>query len=496
MSTDGTTTLSPTGVRLLDRRSFLSHGIGGLSSIGLASLLARDGLLAAENSRIQPAIDSAKPLAARSAPAAAKAKRVLMIFCSGACSHLDTWDYKPLLWKFDGRPMPGTENLKTFQSTPGNLAKSPYAFRPRGECGKWTSDLLPRLGALVDQMCFIHSMTSRTNTHGPGENFMSTGYTVDGFPSIGAWTAYALGSEAENLPAFVAVPDPRGVPQAGPNNWSSGFLPAVFQGTPWNAQKPILNLARPSDISPEADLATRELVKLLNEKHLSRNPGDTQLAARISSYELAAKLQLSAPQVADLTAETDETHRLYGTDSKNAVQAGFARNCILARRLLERGVRFVQLFNGAYAMGEGVGNWDGHKTLKAQYDVHGPILDQPAAALLTDLGRRGMLNDTLVVWTTEFGRMPFFQQGAQGRDHNPHGFTSWMAGAGVRAPFSFGGTDEFGYKAVEKPSIVYDLHATILHLLGLDHERLTFLHNGTERRLTDVHGHVLNEILV
>lgn len=487
--------LTTDGCRLLNRRSFLADSAGGLAGISLAALLARDGLLAAEKTPHRPAIDLARPLGARAPLAEAKAKRVLLIFCSGACSHLETWDYKPSLEKYDGRMMPGTDSLKTFQSTPGALARPRYKFRPRGECGKWTSDLLPELGSRVDDMCFVHSMTSRTNTHGPGENFMSTGFTLDGFPSVGAWTTYALGSEADDLPAFVAIPDPRGVPQAGPNNWSSGFLPAVFQGTPFNAQKPIAHLARPSGVDENTDRATRDFLARLNEKHLARNPNDSQLAARIASYELAARLQKSAPQVADLSNETAETLRFYGADSPDPVRSGFARNCILARRLLEHGVRFVQLFNGAYAMGEGVGNWDGHKTLVDQYNVHGPILDRPAAALLSDLKRRGLLRDTLVVWTTEFGRMPFFQQGAQGRDHNPHGFTCWLSGAGVKTPFTYGATDEFGYKAQDKPSIVYDLHATILHLLGLDHERLTYAHNGTERRLTDVHGHVLTDIL-
>jgi hypothetical protein len=324
---------------------------------------------------------------------------------------------------------------------------------------------------------------------------MSTCFTLDGFPSAGSWITYALGSEADDLPAFVAIPDPRGVPQAGPNNWTSGFLPAVYQGTPFNAQRPIENLARPAGVGEAADRRTRDFVRLLNERHLERHPGDSQLAARIASYELAARLQLSAPQVADLSRESAETLKLYGADSPDPARAGFARNCLLARRLIERGVRFVQLFNGAYAMGEGVGNWDGHKTLKAQYDIHGPILDQPAAGLLTDLGRRGLLADTLVVWVTEFGRMPFFQQGSQGRDHNPNGFTAWLAGAGVKAPYSYGATDEFGYKAVEKVTTVYDLYATILHLVGLDHERLTFQQNGTQRRLTDVHGHVIRELL-
>jgi hypothetical protein len=488
--------LSISGHRLLDRRGFLAHAAGGLSGIALANLLAQEGRLAAgQGGPIRPAINPEAPLAPRAAHFAPRAKRVLMIFCSGACSHLDTWDYKPELIKRHDTPMPGSDKLITFQGKSGNLIKSHWEFKPRGQSGKYVSDLLPNLAELADEMCFIHSMTSKINTHGPGENFMSTGFTVEGYPSAGAWITYALGSECDNLPAFVAIPDPRGVPQAGPSNWSSGFLPAVFQGTAFNSDQPISNLATPPQISPAAERSTRDFLKLLNDKHLERNPGDSELAARIASYELAARLQLSAPEVGDLSRETAATHAAYGTDDANKTKAGFARNCLLARRLLERGVRFVQLFNGAYAMGEGVGNWDGHKTLKTQYEVHAPILDQPAAALLKDLKARGLLDDTLVVWTTEFGRMPTFQAGANGRDHNPRGFTVWMAGAGVKRAYSYGQTDEFGYQAVEKPSSVYELHATILHLLGLDHERLSYAHNGAEQRLTFVHGRVIDDVL-
>jgi hypothetical protein len=392
--------------------------------------------------------------------------------------------------------MPGSEKLVTFQGEQGSLVKSPYEFRPRGQCGKMTSELLPKLGELADEMCFLHSLTGKTNTHGPGEMFMSTGFTLEGFPSMGAWVNYALGSENQDLPAFVAIPDPRGVPQASVNNWGPGFLPAVFQGVPFNAAQPIRNLARPAGISAEKDKASADFLKKLNEQHLEKFPGDTELAARISSYELAARMQLSVPEATDISKEPSHVLKMYGADdSENKLKAGFARNCILARRLIERGVRFVQLFNGAYAMGEGVGNWDGHKTLKTQYDIHGPILDQPAAALLKDLKQRGLLKDTLVVWCTEFGRMPTFQKGASGRDHNPAGFTAWLAGAGVKAPFTYGATDDFGYKAAENIATVYDFHATILHLLGLDHERLSFYHNGIERRLTDVHGKVIEGVL-
>jgi hypothetical protein len=312
---------------------------------------------------------------------------------------------------------------------------------------------------------------------------------------MGAWVSYALGSEANDLPAFVAIPDPRGVPQTGPNNWASGFLPAVFQGVPFNAGKPIPNLATPAGIKSGDEAATRDFLKFLNDKHLERFPGDTELSARISSYELAAKMQLRAASMSDFGNESPETRKLYCIDDTNPLKAGFGKNCLLARRLIERGVRFVQLFNGAYAMGEGVGNWDGHKTLKSQYDIHAPILDGPAAGMIKDMRARGLLDDTLIVWTTEFGRMPTFQKGASGRDHNPSGFTTWMTGAGVKQGFSYGATDEFGYKAVENVATIYDFHATILHLLGLGHEQLSFYHNGAERRLTDVHGHVIGDVL-
>ena len=478
-----------------NRRQFLADLSTGLSGIALASLLHDDRLLAADP--IRPKIDPAQPYAPRRSPFTARAKNVLVIFCSGACSHLDTFDYKPELIKRHDQPMPGGDKIDTFQGAQGNLKKSPWNFKPRGESGKMVTDLVPRLGELADEMCFIHSMTSKTNTHGPGENFRSTGYVLDGFPSMGAWVTYALGSENRDLPAYVAIPDPRGTPQASVNNWGPGFLPAAFQGTDFNAAKPIRNLTRPQGISEQTDRATRDYLARLNDGFQQRFPGDTQLAARVASYRLAAKMQLSVPEVSNLATEPDHILRMYGADdTQNKLKASFARNCILARRLIEQGVRFVQLFNGAYQTGgEGVSNWDGHKQLETQYSKHGPVLDQPVAGLLRDLKQRGLLEETLVVWCTEFGRMPTFQKGASGRDHNPAGFTVWLSGAGVKAPFSYGATDEFGYKAVENVATVYDLHATILHLLGLDHKRLSFYHNGFERRLTDVHGHVIEDIL-
>jgi hypothetical protein len=490
--------LSAAGRTLLDRRRFLSQSATGLGSIALAQLLGRDSLLASTSKLgpFRPQIDPAQPYAARNGNFPAKAQNVLVIFCSGAVSQVDTWDYKPELIKRHDTPMPSDQKIVTFQGEQGNLIKPKYDFKPRGQSGKMISDLIPNLAELADDLCFIHSLTSKTNTHGPGETYMSTGQTLEGYPSMGAWTSYALGSDNDSLPAFVSIPDPRGFPQAAGNNWGSAFLPAQFQGTSFNAAKPIRYLDTPAGISATANRETSDFLKRLNARHLEQFPGDSELAARIASYELAARMQLSVPELTDLANEPAHVLKAYGADdTQNAVRAGYAKNCILARRLLERGVRFVQLFNGAYAMGEGVGNWDGHKSIYDQYPGHAHILDQPTAALIKDLKQRGLLENTLVVWCTEFGRMPTFQKGASGRDHNPAGFTGWLAGAGVKAPFSYGATDEFGWKAVENISTVYDFHATILHLLGIDHERLTWYHNGMERRLTDVHGHVIREAL-
>lgn len=484
-----TDSVSFPGQLLLQRRDLFGQAVSGLAGVALASLLKDDRLLADDQVLFEPG----QPHAPRKGHHAAKARNVIVIFCAGACSQLETYDYKPELIKRDGQPLEGGPAV-TFQGPAGNLARPQYRFRPRGECGKMVSDMIPHLGGIVDDIAFVHTLTNKSNTHGPAENFLSTGFVLDGFPSIGAWVTYALGTENQDLPAFVAIPDPRGVPQASVNNWGAGFLPAVFQGTTFSSTEPIRNLMPPESIGRERDLDARSLLAMLNREHLQQHPGDTNLSARIASYELAARMQLSVPQVTDLSSESPHTLKMYGADSPNEHKAAFAKNAILARRLIENGVRFVQLFNGAYASG-GRLNWDGHSDLRNQYDVHGEILDQPAAALFQDLKQRGMLDDTLVVWCTEFGRMPMFQKGAQGRDHNPQGFTAWLGGAGVKQGVSYGQTDELGFKAVEDVSSIHDLNATILHLLGLEHTRLTFHHNGIDRRLTDVHGHVLRDIL-
>ena len=472
-----------------DRRRFLADTTTGIGSIALASLLAGDRLLA-DGSKIDPS----NPYAPRPPHYQARAKNILVIFCAGAVSQLETWDYKPELIKQDGKPLIGGPKV-TFQGPAGELARPQYAFRAHGQTGKMVSDMIPYLAELTDDLAFVHSLTSRSNTHGPAENFLSTGFVADGFPSIGGWISYALGSENENLPTFVAIPDPRGVPQASVNNWGSGFLPAEFQGTPFSAKDPIRHLRAPQSVSTDADVAARSLLQQMNQRHLDQNPEDQQLAARIASYELAARMQLSVPEVSDQSNEPAHVLKSYGADDhSNPIKAAFAKNCILARRLIENGVRFVQLFNGAYASG-GELNWDGHDKLKEQYDKHAEIMDQPVAALVRDMKIRGLLDDTLVVWCTEFGRMPMFQKGSKGRDHNPDGFTCWLTGAGVKRGVSYGVTDDLGRRAVEDIRPLYDLNATILHLMGLDHERLTFNHNGIERRLTDVHGHVIREVL-
>jgi uncharacterized protein (DUF1501 family) len=326
---------------------------------------------------------------------------------------------------------------------------------------------------------------------------MNTGFVREGSPSAGAWVGYALGSLNESLPRFVGMPDVRGEPPNGKANWSNGFLPAAYQAVPMTAQQPIRNLNPPKEIGDQAEKAARSYLERMNRRYADQHPDNTELSARIASYELAAKMQLTAPEAAGYDREPAHIRQLYGVDDPNPLKSAYARNCLMARRFLERGVRYVSLYCASRASGvDGLLNWDAHKTLKADYERHCPIFDQPTAALITDLKQRGLLDkDVLIIWTSEFGRMPTHQEGTTGRDHNPDAFTCWMMGAGVKGGTSYGSTDEFGRKSVEKITTVHDFYATVLHLLGLDHERLTYYHNGTNRRLTDVHGHVIKEIL-
>ncbi len=427
----------------------------------------------------------------------AKARRVVQLFMSGAASHVDTFDFKPRLVELDGKPFDPGEKVELFQSDPGACMASPWTFRPAGDCGKYVSDLVPCLREHVDEIAFLHSMVSKSNVHGPATFLEATGFVLPGFPSMGSWVSYALGRIADDLPSFVVLPDSRGFPPNGPANWAAGFLPAAHQGTMIrpNSKTPIADLFPPPSSGAVASAGnerdTLELLKRLDVEHRSERPGDSRLDARIESYELAARLQLSAPKVLDLGDEPESVRKLYGLDDPPT--ADFGRSCLVARRLLERGVRFVQLFSGA-DNGFPRRNWDSHEDLKKDHGAMALSMDRPAAALLTDLRSRGLLDDTIVMWVTEFGRMPC-SQGGKGRDHDPFGFTVWIAGGGVKGGVSYGATDEFGYKAVEKPTDNYDLHATVLYLLGIDHEKLTFRNNGIDRRLTDVHGKVLHDII-
>jgi hypothetical protein len=461
------------------RRRFLGSVTSGLMGVGMTRLLA------AEHRGVNGGLHFAP-----------KAKRVLQIFCPGAASHMDLWEHKPLLEKMDGKALPGEEDLVSFQGKNGSLMRSPWPFKPFGQSGKRITSMLPHMGRHVDDITFFHGMQSKTNTHGPGCVFVNTGHPSEGFPSAGAWLSYALGNENENLPTYVAIPDIRGEPPNGKANWSNGFLPARHQAIVMSAQQPIRNLQRPSAVSAGEERGTRDLLAFLNRKHADARPAESELRARISAYELAARMQMSAPEVSDLAGEPEHVHQLYGTDSANPLKSAYARNCLLSRRLLERGVRYVNLYCASRASGvDGLLNWDAHKTLKHDYERHCPIFDQPTAALLTDLKQRGLMEDTLVLWTSEFGRMPTRQVGTAGRDHNPDGFTLWMMGAGVKGGTSYGATDDFGRRAAVNPTTVWEFYSTVLHLLGLDYQQLGYYHNGLDRRLTDVHGHVIRDVL-
>jgi len=494
--------LSPHGRQLLDRRQFMRHSGFALGGLGLAQLLASEGLASGDDpanfsgkTPIRPQFSANNPYQPRPAHREAPAKQVLVIFCPGAVSHVDTFDYKPELSRLHGQKPPGIPAV-TFEGPTGNIAKPFWDFKPRGQSGKMTSELLPKLGALADDFCFLHSLTTQTSAHPQGENFLNTGFTMEGFPSFGAWVTYALGSECQELPAFVAINDPRGLARSGKNNFGSGFLPAAFQGTDFSARNPPANLRRPEGYSAADDRATTSLLQRLNAKHLQGYPDDANLAARIASYELAGQMQMSVPAMMDLSAEPESIHHEYGTDTGTELKREYAKNCILARRLIEKGVRVVQLFNGSDPSGgNGITNWDSHSDILKTHAMQAEIMDQPTAAMISDLKRRGLLESTLIVWCTEFGRMPFLQGNGTGRDHNPNAFTCFLAGAGVKKGFSHGESDEFGFKIASDPTTLYDFNATILHLMGLDHERLSYYHNGLERRLTNVHGHVIQEVL-
>ena len=461
--------------RIPTRREFLWEVGAGLAGIALASLLSEEA--AAQRTHVPP-----------------RAKQVIFIHLPGGLSHVDSFDYKPALVKHHGREVKGSNEIVPFNGKRGTVMKSPWEFRAHGKSGKYVSSMLPHLAECVDDLAFIHSMVSRSNAHGPALFQMSSGFIFQGYPSAGSWISYGLGSLNDNLPSFVVLPDPRGLPPCGAALWGNGFLPASHQGVPFGTERmPIADLRPPGVVSPKNQAATYDLISELNEQHLKDHPGEDALVGRIRSYELAARMQVSAPEATSIAGESEATTDMYGLN--DPVTRPYGYNCLLARRLIERGVRCIQLYNGGH-FGEPRINWDAHEDLVGNHNKNARILDKPTAALIQDLKRRGLLEQTLIVFTTEFGRLPVTEGiGEGGRDHNPEGFTAFMAGAGIKKGISFGQTDELGYRAVENPVTIYDFHATILHLLGLQHERLTFYHNGARRRLTDVHGHVIREIL-
>ncbi len=409
---------------------------------------------------------------------------------------MDTFDYKPELERRHGRKFEPGAGLRVEAATsePGTVMKSPFEFRRHGQSGRWVSGVFPHMAGCVDEMAFLMAMESRTNVHGPASYLMNTGFLLPGFPSLGAWVGYALGNDADDLPTFVVLPDGRGLPYNQKGNFSAGFLPVAHAATVLDASAPMpIRYLRPVEdggyVSEAGERDGLGLLRWMNERHREVAPGDTRLEARIQGYELAARMQLSAPGVFELSTESAATRALYGMDE--AVTADFGRRCLLARRLVERGVRFVQVWSGA---GGPKDNWDNHTDIVGELPKIAVSTDKAVAGLLKDLRARGLLEDTLVLWSTEFGRMPF-TQGATGRDHNGGTFVGWMAGAGVKAGVSHGESDEWSWKAATDKVTTYDFHATVLHLLGLDHERLVFRHNGADRRLTDVHGHVIREVL-
>jgi hypothetical protein len=461
------------------RREFLFQSGGGLGAIALQWLLARDAA-AAEKSK--------SPLAAKKPHFEPTAKRVIFLFMVGGPSQMDLFDPKPGLAKWAGKPLPASTGRPKSQFTSGQevILPSTRKWKKHGKSGIEVSDLMPNLARCVDDICFLRSCWCNSTIHAPAMYELHSGRTLMGFPSLGSWVTYGLGSASENLPAYCVMPQPEGVPEGGAPCWSAGFLPAIYQGTLLRrGPSPILNLKPPPDVGTEQNKRSFDLVKKLNA--MQTPPGNSELEARIASYELAFRMQQHAPEAVDLSKETAATRAAYGLDDKRT--ADFGTRLLLARRLVERGVRFVQVYSGG---GPLVTQWDAHDDVNSNHERMCGHVDQPIAALLTDLKQRGLLKDTLVVWCSEFGRTPN-SQGGKGRDHNPLGYTMWLAGGGAKGGTVVGVTDEFGLHAVENKISVNDFHATILYLLGFDHEQLTFRHNGRDERLTDVAGRVVEE---
>ena len=469
---------------MLSRRHFLQRTGAGFGALALQSLLSRDGLLASENQK--------SPLAPRAPHFAPRARSVIFLFMYGGPSHVDLFDPKPALAKWHGQPIPVWKKEDAFMGgkTKNVAMASPYAFAKHGQSGIEIAETFPNLARHADKLCVIRSMHTESNNHAPAIFQMNTGSILAGRPSMGSWVTYGLGSESESLPAFVVLLDQQGAPVNGALNWSNGFMPAAFQGVPFRSSgEPIAYLTPPKNVTAQRQRARLDLLKQWNTGYAAAHPAESDLAARINAYELAFRMQMSATECTDLAGESESMRKLYGLDEK--VTAHFGKNCLLARRLVERGVRFVQVYSGG---NEGPKAWDAHDDLKKNHDLHCAETDRPIAALLDDLQSRGLLDTTLVVWGGEFGRSPVAENG-KGRDHHPKGFTMWMAGGGIKGGVVHGATDEFGYNAIEDKVSVPDLHATMLHQLGLDHEELTYRYTGRDFRLTDVSGEVLRNLI-
>ena len=474
---------------LIDRRGLFHWGVRGLGATALVGLLHRDGVLGAS-----PSIRTGSPLP-HFTP---RARRAVHISLVGGMSHIDSFDYKPGLERNHGKPLGSKENPDIFFGQVGLLRKADWKFERRGKSGIMVSEMWPHIAGIADDITVIRSMVSNSANHTPALFIENSGFEFNGFPHMGSWVAHGLGSLSDSLPTFVVLPDSRGDPNGGSSNWTSGFLPSLSQGVRFRSGKnPVSDLFPPESVSRDVDAATRSFLGRLDRRHAALRPEDLIFRSRLRSYELAARMQLSLPEVSDLSGEPESTRQLYGMD--DGVTRDTGRSCLLARRLLEKGVRYVQIYSGGPIGGSPRTSWDAHENVKQNHSVEARRIDKPVAGLVKDLKRRGMLEDTLVLFTTEFGRTPFAQSASDkvgtGRDHNRYAFSVWMAGGGLKPGVAYGESDDIGWKVAENPVAWHDFHATVLHLFGIGHERLTFYHNGIDRRLTNVHGHVIQGII-
>jgi hypothetical protein len=471
----------------LSRRDLLKRAGMGIGSLALGNLLHGQGFSADSAASV-----GATPLGAKQPHYPPRVKSIIWLMMNGGPSQVDTWDYKPELQRRDGQQLADADPKTGFFTTSGKLLKSPFQFAQHGESGTWVSGIFPNLARQVDDLAFVHSCHTEANNHSPALFQLNTGLTRMGFPCVGSWITYGLGTESQDLPAFVVMTDAlgRGLPKGHAQNWGAGFLPGSYQGVRLrNNGPPVDNLDRSPGQSPSAQRAMLDRLAAMNRQHLERYSDESELSARIESFELAFRMQLTAPDILNADHEPGHIQRLYGLDNDKC--AHFGRQCLIARRLVENGVRFIQIYSGGT---DNEKSWDGHLDIRANHSNFALEVDQPIAALLSDLKSRGLLDSTLVICGGEFGRTSD-SQGSSGRDHNPNAFTTWFAGGGIRGGVHYGATDEFGYKAVDRRVTVHDLHATILHLLGMNHEQLTYRFNGRDYRLTDVYGNVLEDIL-